>query len=115
VVVARDGGRKSAVFERQGGLVEISPTRLDSVDTVHALTIHKSQGSQVDAVAVLLPDPSSRLLTRELLYTGVTRARKEVMICGTESAILAALARPIAHASGLARRLWDTGAVPESG
>jgi exodeoxyribonuclease V alpha subunit len=115
VIVARDGGRKSAVFERQGGLVEISPTRLDTVDTVHALTIHKSQGSQVDAVVVLLPDPSSRILTRELLYTAVTRAREEIIICGTESAILAALARPVAHASGLARRLWAPGATFESG
>jgi exodeoxyribonuclease V alpha subunit len=115
VIVARGDGRKSAVFERQGGLVEISPTRLDTVDTVYALTIHKSQGSQVDAVAVLLPDPSSRILTRELLYTAVTRARKEMIVCGTESAILAALVRPVAHASGLARRLWAPGATPESG
>jgi exodeoxyribonuclease V alpha subunit len=106
VVVAREVGRKSAVFERQGGLIEISPTRLAAVETLHALTIHKSQGSQVDAVSVLLPDPSSRILTRELLYTAVTRARKELIICGTESAIRAALARPIAHASGLERRLW---------
>ena len=106
VIVARDDGRKSAVFERQGELVEISPTRLDAVDTVHALTIHKSQGSQVDAVAVLLPDPSSRILTRELLYTAVTRARNSMIVCGTEAAVRAALARPVAHASGLARRLW---------
>jgi exodeoxyribonuclease V alpha subunit len=106
VIVARDAGRKSAVFERQGGLVEISPTRLDAVDTVHALTIHKSQGSQVDAVAVLLPDPSSRILTRELLYTAVTRARESMVVCGTETTIRAALGRPVAHASGLARRLW---------
>ena len=119
VIVARDGGRKSAVFERQGGLVEISPTRLDAVDTVHALTIHKSQGSQVDAVAVLLPDPSSRILTRELLYTAVTRARKSMIVCGTEAAIRAALGRPVAHASGLARRLWgpaaEVGRVVASG
>jgi exodeoxyribonuclease V alpha subunit len=107
VIVARDDGRKSAVFERQGGLVEISPTRLDAVDTVHALTIHKSQGSQVDAVAVLLPDPSSRILTRELLYTAVTRARRSMILCGTEETIRAALERPVAHASGLAARLWD--------
>jgi len=106
VIVAREGGGKSAVFERQGGLVEISPTRLDAVDTVHALTIHKSQGSQVDTVAVLLPDPSSRILTRELLYTAVTRARKSMVVCGTETTIRAALGRPVAHASGLERRLW---------
>jgi exodeoxyribonuclease V alpha subunit len=112
VIVARDGGRKTAVFERQGGFVEISPTRLDAVDTVHALTIHKSQGSQVDTVAVLLPDPSSRILTRELLYTAVTRARQSVILCGTEESIRAALDRPVAHASGLAARLW--GPAPAS-
>jgi exodeoxyribonuclease V alpha subunit len=112
VIVARDHGRKTAVFERQGGLVEISPTRLDAVDTVHALTIHKSQGSQVDAVVVLLPDPNSRILTRELLYTAVTRARHSVILCGTEESIRAALERPVAHASGLAARLW--GPTPTS-
>jgi exodeoxyribonuclease V alpha subunit len=106
VIIAREAGRKSAVFERQGKLVEISPTRLDAVETVHALTIHKSQGSQVDAVAALLPDPSSRILTRELLYTAVTRARESITVCGTEAAIRAALGRPVAHASGLGRRLW---------
>jgi exodeoxyribonuclease V alpha subunit len=110
VIVARDGDGKSAVFERQGGLVEISPGRLEAVDTVHALTIHKSQGSQVDAVAVLLPDPSSRILTRELMYTAVTRARDSMIVCGTEAAIRAALARPVSHASGLARRLWGDAA-----
>jgi exodeoxyribonuclease V alpha subunit len=107
VIVARDDGRKSAVFERRGVLVEISPTRLEAVDTVHALTIHKSQGSQVDTAAVLLPDSTSRILTRELLYTAVTRARKSMVVCGTETAIRAALARPISHASGLRRRLWQ--------
>jgi exodeoxyribonuclease V alpha subunit len=106
VIIAGEAGRKSAVFERQGELVEISPTRLDAVETVHALTIHKSQGSQVDAVAALLPDPSSRILTRELLYTAVTRARESIILCGTEAAIRAALGRPVAHASGLGRRLW---------
>jgi exodeoxyribonuclease V alpha subunit len=106
VIVAREGGRKSAVFAREGGLFEISPNRLDAVETVHALTIHKSQGSQVDAVAVLLPDPTSRILTRELMYTAVTRARKSMILCGTEAAVRAALGRPVAHASGLAVRLW---------
>jgi exodeoxyribonuclease V alpha subunit len=109
VIVAGEDGRKVAVFERQGRLVEVSPMRLEAVDTVHALTIHKSQGSQVDTVAVLLPDPTSRILTRELLYTAVTRARNSTMVCGTEDAIRAALDRPIAHASGLRNRLWSDG------
>jgi exodeoxyribonuclease V alpha subunit len=76
------------------------------VDTVYAMTIHKSQGSQFDAAAVLLPDPESRILTRELLYTAATRARRELILAGTEAAIRAAVGRPVARASGLRRRLW---------
>jgi exodeoxyribonuclease V alpha subunit len=71
------------------------------------MTIHKSQGSQYETAAVLLPDPSSRVLTRELLYTAVTRARRRLILVGTEEAVRAAVGRPIARASGLARRLWD--------
>ncbi len=115
VIVARDTGHRRAIFERQGGLLEISPTRLGAVDTVHALTIHKSQGSQVDTIAVLLPDPDSPILTRELMYTAVTRAREAMILCGTEAAIRAALGRPVAHASGLARRLWGAAAEGETG
>jgi exodeoxyribonuclease V alpha subunit len=112
VVVAGADARKIAVFERRGGLLEVSPTRLEAVDTVHALTIHKSQGSQVDTVAVLLPDPTSRILTRELLYTAVTRARKSMTLCGSEETIRAALERPVAHASGLRGRLWRARGAP---
>jgi len=73
---------------------------------VYAMTIHKSQGSQFDTAAVLLPDPTSRLLTRELLYTAITRARERVILVGTEATIRAAVSRPIARASGLRQRLW---------
>ena len=68
----------SAAFERRGEVVEFSPTRSAAVETVYAMTIHKSQGSQFDTAAVLLPDPTSPILTRELLYTAVTRARRRV-------------------------------------
>ena len=95
----------SAAFERQGEVLEFSPTRLAAVDTVYAMTVHKSQGSQFDTAAVLLPDPTSRVLTRELLYTAVTRARRELILVGTEEAIRAAVARPVARASGLRNRL----------
>jgi exodeoxyribonuclease V alpha subunit len=70
------------------------------------MTIHKSQGSQFDAAAVLLPDPQSRILTRELLYTAVTRARRLLIVAGTEEAIRAGVQRPVARASGLRWRLW---------
>ena len=106
VVVAAEGGRLSAAFERSGGVVRFSSTRLAAVDTVYAMTIHKSQGSQFDTAAVLLPDPSSQILTRELLYTAVTRARERLTLVGTEEAIRAGVARPVARASGLGWRLW---------
>ena len=73
-----------AAFERGGTIAEVSPTRLAAVDTVYAMTVHKSQGSQFDAVAFLLPSPDSRILTRELLYTAVTRARERLILVGPE-------------------------------
>jgi exodeoxyribonuclease V alpha subunit len=106
VVVLSETGRMAAAFERGGEIVEVSPTRLAAVDTVYAMTVHKSQGSQFDRVAVLLPDPDSPVLTRELLYTAVTRARQRVIVAGTEESVRAAVTRPIARSSGLARRLW---------
>jgi exodeoxyribonuclease V alpha subunit len=106
VIVAGASGAVRAAFERRGEIVELSPSRLSAVETVHAMTIHKSQGSQFDAAAVLLPEPGSKILTRELLYTAVTRARERLVLAGTEEAVRAAIARPVARASGLRRRLW---------
>ena len=106
VVTSKTTGRPTAAFERQGEIVTFSPTRLAAVETVYAMTVHKSQGSQFDTAAVLLPDPASPILTRELLYTAVTRARTRLILAGTEESIRAAVNRPIARASGLRRRLW---------
>jgi exodeoxyribonuclease V alpha subunit len=108
VVVQADDGRTTAAFERRGEVMQVSPSRLDAVDTVHAMTIHKAQGSQFGTAAVLLPDRASRLLTRELLYTAITRAREELILAGTEDAVRAAVERPVARASGLRELLWAT-------
>jgi exodeoxyribonuclease V alpha subunit len=105
VVVAGAPGRVSAAFERHGAVLELSPARLAAVDTVYAMTVHKAQGSQFDTAAVLLPEPGSPILTRELLYTAVTRARRDLLLVGTEEAIRVAAGRPVARASGLRRRL----------
>ena len=105
VTVAVDGG-VSVAFPDQSGYRLVSPARLSDVDTVHAMTIHKSQGSQFDRVVVLLPDEESRLLTRELLYTAVTRARSQVTIVGTEEALRAGIARRVTRSSGLRHALW---------
>jgi len=109
VVVATGAGAVSAAFERGSQVLDFRPTRLSAVETVYAMTVHKSQGSQFDTAAVLLPAPESQLLTRELLYTAVTRARKRLILAGTEEMIRAAVSRPVARASGLRGRLWGRG------
>ncbi|GAB97494.1 exodeoxyribonuclease V alpha subunit [Kineosphaera limosa] len=88
-----------------GGFRVFAPSRLGEVQTLHAMTVHKSQGSQADAVTVLLPERGSPLLTRELLYTGVTRARNQVRVVGSEAVIREAVQRRVVRASGLRRRL----------
>jgi exodeoxyribonuclease V alpha subunit len=104
------GPRVSVVFEDVGGLPRpVSPSRLADVETVYAMTIHKSQGSEFDRVTLLLPPPTSRLLTRELLYTAITRAKQGLLVVGVEQAIRVAVSRRIARASGLADRLWGRG------
>src|SRR5690606_9383917 len=65
----------------------VRPHRLPAVQTVHAMTVHRGQGSQFDRVTVLLPPATSPLLTRELLYTAVTRAKELVRVIGTEQAV----------------------------
>ena len=107
-VVAREDGGVGVVFRRGGSLVSISPSRLSAVDTVFAMTVHKSQGSEFRQIAILLPPPTSAVLTRELLYTAVTRAQESVIVAGSEESIRAAVARPIDRASGLTRRLWTS-------
>jgi exodeoxyribonuclease V alpha subunit len=102
VIVLDPDGRMVAAFEN--GV--FAPTRLGAAETVYAMTIHKSQGSQFDTAAVLLPDPGSRILTRELLYTAATRARERLIVVGTEEMVRAAVARPVARATGLRERLW---------
>jgi len=110
VIVQGADGRASAVFERGGELLRFSPLRLGPVDTVYAMTIHKSQGSQFDTAAVLLPSPTSPILTRELLYTAVTRARRRLILVGGEAAVRTAVERPVTRASGLGERLWSPAA-----
>ena len=107
-VLVQSTDRVSVAFERRGEIVELSPSRLGAIDTAYAMTIHKGQGSQFQTAAVLLPAAGSRILTRELLYTAATRARELLILAGTEEAIRAAVRRPVARASGLRARLWDS-------
>ena len=89
-----------------GGLpLELPVSRLEDIETVHALTIHKSQGSEYGHAVVVLPERASRIVTRELLYTAITRARKHVTVVGSRDVIEAAIKTPIRRATGLASRL----------
>ncbi|GAA2522708.1 exodeoxyribonuclease V subunit alpha [Winogradskya humida] len=100
VIVQTPAGLRAA-FARGGTPVLIPPTRLLEAQTLYALTVHRSQGSQFGRVTLILPPPDSPLLTRELLYTAATRAKTHLRILGTAEAIRAAITRPIARASGL--------------
>jgi exodeoxyribonuclease V alpha subunit len=101
--VLRDGTLRAVIAGTER--LEFATSRLADVDTMHAMTIHKSQGSQAEAVTVLLPPEDSRLLTRELLYTAVTRAKERVRVVGSEVSVRAAVERRAVRASGLRRRL----------
>jgi exodeoxyribonuclease V alpha subunit len=106
VTVAAEDGLRAVVAGATGPL-QFATGRLSDVETMHAMTIHKSQGSQADTVSVLLPPEDSRLLSRELLYTAITRAKSKVRLVGDEAAVRAAIGRRVVRASGLRRRLRD--------
>jgi len=76
-------------------------------ETVYALTVHKSQGSEFDRLLLILPDRDSPILTRELIYTGITRAREGVEVWGHEKVFREAVGRRTIRASGLRDALWE--------
>ncbi|WP_348520241.1 exodeoxyribonuclease V subunit alpha [Arsenicicoccus piscis] len=110
VVAARQGAASGrfAMIRGAKGDQAFGTGRLGDVETMHAMTIHKSQGSQATHVTVLLPELDSPLLTRELFYTAVTRAQERVTVVGSEEVVRAAVARRVVRASGLRARLAQT-------
>ena len=105
VVCVDPKGDVRVVFDGISGPREFPTVRLPEVETVHALTIHKSQGSEYKHAVVVLPAGRSRLLTRELLYTGVSRAREQLTVVASEAALRTAVSTVVSRASGLADRL----------
>jgi exodeoxyribonuclease V alpha subunit len=108
-----DAGGELRVFfpAPDGSMKTFEPYRLPEHETVFAMTVHKSQGTEFDRVLLVLPEKDARVLTRELLYTGVTRARKRVDLWAGEEALRAALSRRIERVSGLRDALWDRAQV----
>ncbi|HEY3308868.1 MAG TPA: exodeoxyribonuclease V subunit alpha [Desulfuromonadaceae bacterium] len=99
--------RLAAYFpDPDNGLRRISPLRLPPHQSAFAMTVHKSQGSEFKSILLVLPEHSSEVLSRQLLYTAVTRASSQVEIWGTEEVFLDAVRRCIKRSSGLRDRLW---------
>jgi exodeoxyribonuclease V alpha subunit len=101
-VVIENEGRPAVWFsDPESGLRHLSPLRLPAYETAFALTVHKSQGSEFDRLLLILPERMSDVLSRELLYTAVTRARLQVEIWGTEEVFRQAVKRRTKRSSGL--------------
>lgn len=102
VALRRRDGELRVVFPRQGGFMALPADSLPAVEPAFALTVHKSQGSEYGHVLVVLPpEGGRRLLTRELLYTAVTRAKALAVLCGTKEVLRFAIGRRITRESGL--------------
>jgi exodeoxyribonuclease V alpha subunit len=103
------GGALRVYFRTaDGGSRAIAPAALPPHDTAFALTVHKSQGSEFDHAALVLPAATNRVLTRELIYTAVTRARKTVRVVGAREVLADAIAAPTRRDSGLFARMQET-------
>lgn len=93
-------------FENNDGLFAVSPARLPDYATAFALTVHKSQGSEFNNIYFVLPEQPSKILSRELIYTAISRARKQVRIFGPKQIFLDAVRHTAARKSGLKDYLW---------
>ncbi len=93
----------------QGPSKTLAVSRLPHFETAYAMTVHKSQGSEFDEVLLILPERDLPILTRELLYTGITRARRRLVLWASEEVIRQAVSRRIERSSGLRDALWGRG------
>ena len=103
---AADGALRAFFPDPEGGVRSIPTSRLPPHETVFAMTVHKSQGSEFASVLLVLPSQDSPVLTRELLYTGLTRAREHAEIWFTEPILRQAIVRRVERHSGLRDALW---------
>jgi len=108
-LIRREGDTLLAWFETSDGEIRSIPAGyLNHCETVFAMTIHKSQGSEFENVFVLLPEKQGeKLLTRELLYTGITRAKEKIVVMSTEDALRKCIERSVSRASGIENRLQN--------
>jgi len=105
VGIASGNGTRVVFPASDGEPVSVHPSRLPEHNTAFAMTIHKSQGSEFDSVLIVLPAEWNRVMTRELLYTSVTRARKKLVIVSARDIIKEMISTPVKRMSGLREKL----------
>lgn len=89
----------------EGEIRSLSTRQLPQHETAFAMTIHKSQGSEFDNLLLILPEEKSQVVTKELIYTGLTRAKKNVLVAGSETSFINACHKTVNRSSGLGERL----------
>ena len=100
MLVDRDGALVAA-FARGAAAIERAPAQIAGLEAAYAMTVHKSQGSEYDTVALIHPPESSPLVGRELLYTAVTRAARRLVIVADDAAVRRAVLTPARRVTGL--------------
>jgi len=105
-ITSNKGSAEVTFAGSDGELRTVHPSRLPEHETAFAMTIHKSQGSEFNNVLVVMPDRWNMVMTRELLYTAVTRARKGVVIAAGSDIVREMILTPTRRMSGLKAKLW---------
>jgi exodeoxyribonuclease V alpha subunit len=111
ITAAGESGPAAFFPDPVSGVRRVSELRLPQHEIAFALTVHKTQGSEYENVLLIIPDQVSEVLSRELLYTAITRARKHVDIWGSEEVFRRAVERRLERTSGLRDRLWGGGSA----
>ncbi len=102
------GGKLMVFFQRADGTIKtFPPNRLPNCETVFAMTIHKSQGSEFEEVLVVLPETGNAVLSRELVYTAITRARKSVKLVSNQAVFAQTLGQTVDRVTGLVAKLQE--------
>lgn len=106
ICIEERSGEYRILFQRGKEFRNVAPSRLAAYEEAYALTVHKSQGSEFEEILLFLPGRPSPILSRELLYTAVTRARNSVRIAGTEEVLMEGIQAKLRRTSGLQDLLW---------
>ncbi|CAI0824802.1 exodeoxyribonuclease V subunit alpha [Serratia fonticola] len=106
IALPGEGGELRVHFQLPDGSIKsVQPSRLPAHETAYAMTVHKSQGSEFDHTALVLPNHFLPVLTRELVYTAITRARQRLSLYAVDKVLVSAIRTPTQRRSGLAERL----------